>query len=93
MDAGAERQHPRARAPGNYVDHNLSDQASIINMIEYNWHLPGMPGSANQVLARTDRSERVPFDLAGMVRRPPARRPKTVARPVYRAASVQPVSV
>jgi phospholipase C len=50
----------------NSVDHNLSDQASIINFIEYNWHLPGIPGSADQVLSSTDRSEGVPFDLAGM---------------------------
>ena len=49
----------------NYVDHNLSDQASIINFVEYNWHLPGISGSADQVLSHTDRSEHVPFDLAG----------------------------
>jgi phospholipase C len=55
-------------AKHNYVDHNLSDQASIINLIEYNWHLPGIPGSADQILARTDRSEWVPFDLGGMFR-------------------------
>jgi len=35
----------------NYVDHNLSDQASIINFVEYNWGVPGIPGSADQVLA------------------------------------------
>ncbi|HEX8975772.1 MAG TPA: alkaline phosphatase family protein [Solirubrobacteraceae bacterium] len=35
----------------NFVDHNLSDQASIINFVEYNWGLPGIPGSADQVLA------------------------------------------
>jgi phospholipase C len=50
----------------NYVDHNLSDQASIINFIEYNWGLPGIPGSADQVLQHRDQSERVPFDLAGL---------------------------
>jgi phospholipase C len=50
----------------NSVDHNLSDQASVINFVEYNWGLPGIPGSADQVLAKTDRSERVPFDLAGL---------------------------
>ena len=50
----------------NTVDHNLSDQASILNFVEYNWRLPGIPGSADQVLAKTDRSERVPFDLAGL---------------------------
>ena len=49
----------------NYVDHNLSDQASIINLVEYNWRLPGIGGSADQLLAGTDHAERVPFDLAG----------------------------
>ncbi len=50
------------------VDHNLSDQASMINFVEYNWHLPGIPGSADQVLADDgkDSSEGVPFDLAGL---------------------------
>jgi phospholipase C len=57
-------------AKHNAVDHNLSDQASIINMIEYNWKLPGITGSADQVLTGngTDLSEGVPFDLAGMFR-------------------------
>jgi phospholipase C len=50
----------------NYVDHNLSDQASIINFIEYNWILPAIPGSYDQALAKTDGAERIPFDLAGM---------------------------
>jgi len=55
---------PYARV--NHVDNDLSDQASIINFIEYNWRLPGIPGSADQVLSKVDRSEGVPFDLAGM---------------------------
>jgi phospholipase C len=50
----------------NYVDHNLSDQSSIINLVEYNWGLPGISGSADQLLRGADRSARVPFDLAGM---------------------------
>jgi phospholipase C len=50
----------------NHVDHNLSDQASIINFIEYNWGLPGISGSADQVLARRDQHGGVPFDLGGM---------------------------
>jgi phospholipase C len=50
----------------NYVDHNLSDQASIPNLIEYNWRLPGIAGSADQVLAPVDRSEGIAFDLAGL---------------------------
>ncbi len=53
-------------AKTNYVDHNLSDQSSIINFIEYNWHLPGISGSFDQALASVDASEGVRFDLAGM---------------------------
>ena len=53
-------------APANHVDHHLSDQASIINFVEYNWHLPGISGSADQVLSHTDRSQHIPFDLAGL---------------------------
>ena len=49
----------------NHVDNDLTDQASIINFIEYNWNLPSIPGSADQVLAGTDRKEGIPFDLAG----------------------------
>jgi phospholipase C len=50
----------------NSVDHNLSDQASIINFVEYNWGLPGIAGSADQVLAGRDQNHGLPFDLAGM---------------------------
>jgi phospholipase C len=50
----------------NHVDSHLSDQASILNFIEYNWHLPGIPGSADQVLSGLDRSQGLKFDLAGM---------------------------
>jgi phospholipase C len=53
-------------AKHNYVDHNLSDQSSTINFIEYNWGLPGISGSFDQALAKTDKAEHVPFDLAGM---------------------------
>jgi phospholipase C len=55
---------PWARA--NYVDHNLSNQASIVNFIEYNWGLPAIDGSVDQALASTNHDEGVPFDLAGM---------------------------
>jgi phospholipase C len=48
------------------VDHNLSDQASMVNFIEDNWSLAGIPGSADQALAGKDASEGIPFDLAGM---------------------------
>ena len=53
-------------AKHKHVDHNLSDQASIINFIEYNWRLPAIPGSADQALAGTDAAEGIPFDLAGL---------------------------
>jgi phospholipase C len=53
-------------AKQNYVDHNLSDQASIINFIEYNWGLSSISGSFDQALAATDKKEGIPFDLAGM---------------------------
>jgi phospholipase C len=52
----------------NHVDHNISDLASIPNLIEYNWRLPSIDGSADQVLQRADRSEGVRFDLAGLFR-------------------------
>jgi phospholipase C len=50
----------------NYVDHDLSNQASTINFVEYNWRLPGIAGSFDQSESRTDKAEHVPFDLAGM---------------------------
>jgi phospholipase C len=53
-------------AKTNDVDHNLSDQASIINFVEYNWHLPGIGGSFDQVLDPLDHHEGVKFDLGGM---------------------------
>jgi phospholipase C len=53
-------------AKTNYVDHNVSDQASMINFVEYNWHLSGIPGSFDQALASKDAQEGIPFDLAGM---------------------------
>ncbi len=53
-------------AKRNYVDHNLSNQASTINFVEYNWHLPGIAGSFDQAEEKTDKAEHIPFDLAGM---------------------------
>ena len=53
-------------AKKDYVDHNLSDQASFINLVEYNWQLPGISGSFDQALSPTDATEGVSFDLAGM---------------------------
>lgn len=53
-------------ARSNYVDHNLSNQASTIDFVEYNWGVPSIPGSFDQAEESTDRAEHVPFDLAGM---------------------------
>jgi phospholipase C len=53
-------------AKANYVDHNLSNQASTLNFVEYNWQLPAIAGSFDQAQAQTDKTEHVPFDLAGM---------------------------
>jgi phospholipase C len=50
----------------DFVDHNLSNAASILNMIEFNWRLPSIDGSADQLEATVDRHEHVAFDLAGM---------------------------
>ncbi|HEX5174205.1 MAG TPA: alkaline phosphatase family protein [Gaiellaceae bacterium] len=53
-------------AKSNYVDGNLSNQSSIINLVEYNWGLPGIKGSFDQILDPLDRHEGVRFDLGGM---------------------------
>ena len=53
-------------AAQNTVDSNLSDQSSILNFIEYNWHLPSISGSFDQALKAQDRKEGIPFDLAGL---------------------------
>jgi phospholipase C len=50
----------------NYIDHNLNDQSSIINFVEYNWGLPGIHGSFDQALDPLDEREGVRFDLGGM---------------------------
>ncbi len=43
-------------AKRNYVDHNLSNQASTINFVEYNWHLPGIAAVPTRRDASTDSS-------------------------------------
>ncbi|HWD64706.1 MAG TPA: alkaline phosphatase family protein [Solirubrobacteraceae bacterium] len=53
-------------AKRNDVSHTLINQASIINFIEYNWHLPSISGSADQVLARRDQAAGLRFDIAGL---------------------------
>jgi phospholipase C len=53
-------------AKENAVDHNLSNLASIINFVEYNWQLPSIDGSADQIQTSVDATESVPFDLAGL---------------------------
>jgi phospholipase C len=50
----------------NHVDHGVSNQASTINFVEYNWHLPGIAGSFDQAQQKVDNAEHLPFDLAGM---------------------------
>jgi phospholipase C len=52
----------------DYIDHDVSDQSSIINLIEYNWNLPAIAGSADRLLTAADNGEHVKFDLAGMFR-------------------------
>ncbi|HEV3284375.1 MAG TPA: alkaline phosphatase family protein [Solirubrobacteraceae bacterium] len=51
----------------NYVDHKLSSQSSILNLVEYNWRLPAIAGSADQLVSGLSESAQ-PFDLAGMFR-------------------------
>ena len=55
-------------AKHNYVDHNLSNLASVVNFVEFNWRLPSIDGSADQIQSSVDQHERVPFDLAGLFR-------------------------
>jgi phospholipase C len=47
----------------NFVDHDPSDQSSIMNFIEYNWHLPSIADSFDHVLGPLDAHEGVKFDL------------------------------
>jgi len=49
-------------AKSNFVDNTLSDQASVVNFIEYNWKLPTIPGSADHLLTNPSTT----FDLANM---------------------------
>jgi phospholipase C len=53
-------------AKTNAIDHNVSNQASVVNFVEYNWRLPAIAGSFDQALAGVDRSEHIPFDFAGL---------------------------
>ena len=53
-------------AAQNAIDSNLSNQASIVNFIEYNWHLSGINGSFDQALKAQDKAEGIDFDLAGL---------------------------
>jgi phospholipase C len=49
-------------AKASFVDHTMSDQASIPNFIEYNWGLGDIPGSADHLLTNPANT----FDLANM---------------------------
>jgi phospholipase C len=50
----------------NALDHNLSNLASVPNFVEYNWRLPSISGSADQIQSSVDAAEGVPFDLADL---------------------------
>jgi phospholipase C len=52
----------------DYVDHNLSNLASVVNFVEFDWRLRSIDGSADQIQSTVDQHERVPFDLAGLFR-------------------------
>jgi len=49
-------------AKTNFVDHDLQDQASVVNFIEYNWQLPGIAGSADRLLTNATTN----FDIHSM---------------------------
>lgn len=51
----AERGRQQSERP--VIDHQF---------IEYNWHLPAIPGSFDQALKGVDQREHIPFDLAGL---------------------------
>jgi phospholipase C len=53
-------------AKSNSVDHDLSNQASTINFVEYNWGLPNISGSFDQAQSKVDKAEHAAFDLGGM---------------------------
>ena len=55
-------------ARSNHVDHTLTDQTSILNLVEYNWGLPTIPGSADTLFATRNRGAELPFDMAGLFR-------------------------
>jgi phospholipase C len=75
------------------VDHNLSNQASIINFIEYNWSLPPIPGSFDQALANMDAQEGVPFDLAGLFDFSNCKQPAAILDPVTGEVALHGASV
>jgi uncharacterized protein YjbI with pentapeptide repeats len=75
------------------VDHNLSNQASIINFIEYNWNLPAIPGSFDQALANTDAQEGAPFDLAGLFDFSNCQQPAAILDPVTGEVAMRGASV
>ena len=53
-------------AKANSVDHNLTNQASVVNFIEYNWRLPSIAGSADTIESSLDAANGLPFDMAGL---------------------------
>jgi phospholipase C len=73
----------------NDVDHSLSNLASIPNLIEYNWGLPSIAGSADQVLSGGEQAfgsrrrfgEHGSFDLAGLFKFEGRPNPKLILDP------------
>jgi phospholipase C len=53
-------------AKENAVDHNLTNQASVVNFVEYNWRVPSISGSADTIEAAYDHANGLPFDMAGL---------------------------
>jgi phospholipase C len=66
-------------AKKNFVDNEISDQASVPNFIEYNWGLPDIPGSADHLLT----NPAVTFDLANMFDFTPGARDVAGPTPYY----------
>lgn len=51
-------------AKSDFIDHTLSDQASVVNFIEYNWSLGAITGSAANLF--NNPATATTFDLANM---------------------------
>jgi hypothetical protein len=77
-------------AKSNFVDHTLSDQASIPNFIEYNWGLSPIPGSADHLLTNPATT----FDMANMFDFSPTATDTAGTAPLFlNTATFQPTSL